>query len=129
MRALVVAIPLALLPVVAAADVAAPEPAVRCAPRPGLSDADRIREGREAFTRGVRAFAAGEYATATTAFEEAWCLTRQAPILYNLGQSYARGGKPRDAVRVLRAYLAESPRSPQRAEVERQIERLEKPGG
>jgi len=78
---------------------------------------------REYFELGVRAVNRGDLSAAVVHFEQAYALTPSQRTLYNLGQTYAAAGRPLDATRVLRRYLAEDA-PPSDAERRKEVETL-----
>jgi tetratricopeptide (TPR) repeat protein len=65
------------------------------------------------------------YDDAAREFEEAYRLTGHPDVLYNLGLTYERMDRTRDAVTHYRRYLDEAPDAPERAQIIDRIRRLE----
>ena len=77
------------------------------------------------FTRGYALVEAHEYDAAALEFEQAYQKRPHHSVLYNLGQAYAMAGKHVQAVRALRAFLAQADKA-EPALVERAKTALEK---
>ncbi len=60
---------------------------------------------REHFARGVDLARAGEFDAAATEFDEAYRMSPNYAVLYNLGQAYVALGKPVEAVAAFETYL------------------------
>ncbi len=76
--------------------------------RAGAQAADP-HAANERFMSGVEAAQRGELARAAAEFEAAYALSPKPVVLYNLGQTQTGLGRPVQAVRSLRKYLATEP--------------------
>ncbi len=86
------------------------------------------RRARDAFSRGLVAFDAGVYATATSAFSEVLRETPNAPeASYNRGLAELALGRDTAAARDLAAYVASPAAGPDRGEVLRAVDALRRP--
>lgn len=63
---------------------------------------------RNFFRAGERDYAVGRYEDAAHAFEEAYRLSQRAKLLFNLGNTYERMGKHREAADYLTRFLEQS---------------------
>ncbi|HEY7958175.1 MAG TPA: tetratricopeptide repeat protein, partial [Polyangia bacterium] len=88
-------------------------------PREGSTKAQALYE------QGTAEYNLGSYDAALTAFEGAYRLKPDPALLFNIAQCYRQLAKPDDAAREYRAYLRESPKAPNRAEVERLIQDMQ----
>ena len=81
--------------------------------------AEQSKEAAAHFSRGLEHAKQGDLESAASAFEAAYRLSPHPAVLYNLGQTYASLGRPVEAVRALKQYLAEAEgvTSARRAEV------------
>jgi tetratricopeptide (TPR) repeat protein len=96
-------------------------------PRPeGETEVERARFH---FMAGRAYYDDARYDDAAREFEEAYRLTRHPDVLYNLGLTYERMGRSRDAVVHYRQYLDEAPDGPERAQIVDRIRRLEAEAG
>jgi len=89
----------------------------------GASDVDEA--ARLLFQRGVEAYRGGRYEEALQRFEQAYELTGDAELLFNVGTTLDRLRRDRDAVAAFRQYLRERPDAPNRVAVQRRIDALE----
>jgi hypothetical protein len=99
---------------------------VACA-APALAQ-DYEAAGRH-FAQAQEAFAKGQFNRAADEFEAAYAITKDAVLLFNIGESYEKAGNARGAVRYYRKYVAEQPQATDRSEVDRRIQALEKKAG
>jgi hypothetical protein len=65
-----------------------------------------------------------EYETALNGFKEAYLLSKEAGLLFNIGQCYRQMGKDQEAIRSFKAYLNEDPESPQRVQIEQWLKEM-----
>jgi tetratricopeptide (TPR) repeat protein len=105
--------PVTAPPAVPAPPSAAALPAAPAAP-PSLEAKERARV---AYARGQTAFAAGDYALALQAFEEAFASVPNPIVLLSVSESAAKLGKIDEAVATLDRYVVLRPDAPDRAEV------------
>ncbi|MET0384840.1 MAG: PEGA domain-containing protein [Polyangiales bacterium] len=73
---------------------------------------------REAYALGQKAFSLGDYATAQTAFEEAFANVPNPIVLVSIAESAAKQGRLESAVAAYDKYLQLRPDAPDRADVE-----------
>lgn len=88
----------------------------------GDSDVDRARFH---FMAGRAYYDDARYPDAAREFEEAYRLTEHPDVLYNLGLTYERMGRARDAIDHYRRYLEAVPEAPEAAQIYDRIRRLE----
>ena len=81
-------------------------------------------EARATFERGVAAYEAGAFEDALTAFQEAYRLTNDAQILYNVATVADRLRRDALALEAYEGYLAGYPAAPDRLNVEARIAAL-----
>lgn len=95
------------------------------APPPG-QDA-MAREAATWFARGTALYQRRRFADALRAFEAAnqYAQDRIPELMFNLAVTHERLGHDRDAVGAFRAYLSARPDSPDRADIEGRIRRLQ----
>lgn len=74
--------------------------------QPTRADASDADEASQRFREGTAAADAGQYAQAAAAFEAAYRISPHPRVLYNLGTTYLRLERPRDAVAAFDLYLA-----------------------
>jgi hypothetical protein len=65
-----------------------------------------------------------EYDTALTGFKDAYLLSKEPGLLFNIGQCYRQMGKDQEAIRSFKAYLNEDPEAPQRAQIEQWLKEM-----
>ena len=65
-----------------------------------------------------------EYDTALNGFKDAYLLSKEPGLLFNIGQCYRQMGKDQEAIRSFKAYLNEDPESPQRAQIEQWLKEM-----
>lgn len=81
----------------------------------------RDREARSLFEAGRTAFEDGRFADARDYFQRAYELSGRADLFYNIGSAEDRLRRDREALTAFEAYLAATPDSPHRAEVDARI--------
>ncbi|MCS6913969.1 MAG: tetratricopeptide repeat protein [Myxococcota bacterium] len=99
--------------------------ASRAAPAPTPSRAD-IQRARAHFVQGKTFYEQGNYLLARAEFEESYRLSRRADLLFNLALVSEKLGHYREAADFLMEYLRQRPDAPDRHEVRRGIEELER---
>ena len=77
------------------------------------------------FAAGQEAFSAKRFHVAALHFKAAYDITRDAVLLYNVGESYENAGDAARARDSYRAYLAQKPSAQDRDDVDKRIARLE----
>ncbi len=101
---------------------APPQPAP--APSPSIGEPSRI--SREHFARGRELYLRGRFDDASSEFELGY-RSQQLPLfLYNIAQSARRAGRIDKAIDFYQRYLAASPEAPERAEVRRTLDELQR---
>jgi len=90
------------------------------------SDAEKKQKAKEHYEIGTRFFDVGKYGDAVKEYEEAYLLTGDAKLLYNIGQAYRLWDHSEEALRVYKNYLRQRPEAENRADVEKKIADLEK---
>lgn len=90
------------------------------------SAADERTAAREHFARGTKAFDLGQYDEAIREYMEAYKAKDAPEILYNIGQAHRLAGHNAEALRFYKVYVTKVPQAPNRDEVLRKIEELEK---
>jgi hypothetical protein len=88
------------------------------------SPAAADEEARLLFEAGARAFEDGRFEVALERFREAYELSHQPALLYNIGQSADRVRLDREALEAFEAYLAAVPGARNRREVEGRVAAL-----
>src|SRR5215470_17918444 len=76
--------------------------------------------------RGRALHDAGDYASAITAFTQAYVIAPSPALLFNLAQAYRLQGDCEDASLMYRRYLASSPSAEERALAESQLAAVER---
>ena len=73
--------------------------------RPGTARADNLEEAKGAFAEGRTAFERGDYERALSQFQRANLLAPAPSLSYNIGKTYEKLGRFRDAVLAFERYL------------------------
>jgi hypothetical protein len=98
------------------------------AAHPARAEGDSRKAAGEHYQRGLELANRGDYKTALEEFDQAYALSPNFAVLYNIGQADMALGRPQKAMAALERYLADGgERVPadRRADVERQIALLE----
>jgi tetratricopeptide (TPR) repeat protein len=90
------------------------------------SDAEKKQKAKEHYEIGTRFFDVGKYGDAVKEYEEAYLLTGDPKLLYNIGQAYRLWDHSEEALRVYKNYLRQRPDAENRADVEKKIADLER---
>jgi tetratricopeptide (TPR) repeat protein len=77
------------------------------------------------FASGQERFSQKRYRTAAIEFQAAYDITKDPVLLYNVGEAWQKAGEGKRAADAYRAYLKERPGAQDRADVERNITRIE----
>ncbi len=85
---------------------------------------DDVRLAEQTSTRARDAFLAQRYSEAATLFRAAYEITRQAPLLFNIGVCEERQGHPTEAIESFGRYLTAVPGAEDRVVVEQRIAQL-----
>lgn len=88
-------------------------------------DVELDEAARITFQRARTAFDAGDYETALSRFRQAYELSPRPQLLYNIAATLDRLRRDVEAVAALRAFLAASPTTPDRVEIEARIRVLD----
>ncbi len=78
------------------------------------------------FAAAQQAYSSKDFHVAAAEFEQAFALTKDPVLLYNIGESYEHAGDGHKAVDSYRAYLKGQPTAPDAGEVKSRIARIEK---
>jgi len=92
---------------------------------PAADDRADVRRALAHFERGERLFKVSRYREALEEFKEAFVIKEDPVFLYNIAQCHRLLGERTEALTFYRRYLAASPESRNRPEVERRIRELE----
>ncbi len=87
--------------------------------------AEDIEAAKAAYKAGAKHFNLGEYQPALERFKEAYRQHEDPLFLFNIAQCQRLLGHPSEAILSFRAYLRESHHAPNRADVEKLIEKLQ----
>jgi tetratricopeptide (TPR) repeat protein len=90
------------------------------------SDTEKKQRAKEHYEIATRFYDVGKYGEAVKEYEEAYMLTGDAALLFNIGQAYRLWDRPEDAIRVYKNYLRQRPDAVNRLDVEKKISDLEK---
>jgi tetratricopeptide (TPR) repeat protein len=90
------------------------------------SDTEKKQRAKEHYEIATRFYDVGKYGEAVKEYEEAYMLTGDAALLFNIGQAYRLWDRPEDAIRVYKNYLRQRPDAVNRTDVEKKIADLEK---
>jgi tetratricopeptide (TPR) repeat protein len=90
------------------------------------SDTEKKQRAKEHYEIATRFYDVGKYGEAVKEYEEAYMLTGDAALLFNIGQAYRLWDRPEDALRVYKNYLRQRPDAVNRVDVEKKISDLEK---
>lgn len=94
---------------------------------PALASAQtNIEQARSAAEVGRREYNLGHWSQAVTNFEEAYRLSGDAALLFNLAQAHRQAGQGDQALHFYKAYVREQPEGPNRAVAEKQISELKR---
>jgi tetratricopeptide (TPR) repeat protein len=98
-------------------------PVVARPPRPVR---DPSAESKAHASRGTTLYNLGRFADALAEYEAAYMAIQDPPFLFNVAQCHRKLGHSQEAIDSYRGYLRVAPHAPNRAEVERQIDELER---
>jgi hypothetical protein len=93
---------------------------------PAVARAEDMQRAKEYFQQGTTYFNLGDFDKAIDAFQEAYKAKPDPLFLYNIGQAYRLKGDASKAIFFYRGYLRNSPKAPNRAEIEAKIAALQK---
>src|SRR5688572_22044301 len=81
--------------------------------------ADPSAKAAEHYEQAMRFYEAGKYKEAIPEFQEAYALTGEAILLYNIAQAYRNSGDAKQALTFYKRYLAKDPNGAKKAEAEK----------
>ncbi|MBN2575264.1 MAG: hypothetical protein JXP73_11935 [Deltaproteobacteria bacterium] len=90
------------------------------------TEAEKKQQARERYEKATRLYDVGKYSEAIAEYEQAYLLTGDPALLFNIGQAYRLWEHPEDAIRAYKNYLRQRPDASNRADVERKISDLER---
>jgi len=90
------------------------------------ADDEATERARKHFVQAQKAYDLGNWDEAAREFSWAYELRPDPIFLYNMAQAYRRGGNLQRAIDLYKNYLLKDPNSPQRADVEQRVQRLQK---
>lgn len=93
---------------------------------PARGDDSATEQARQHYEIGSQQYDLGHWDEAIREYETAYELRPDPSFLYNLAQAYRRKGDNKRALDLYRNYLAKTPKSPLRAEIEERIKNLQK---
>ena len=101
--------------------------AVVLAARPAVAASTEEKvKARELYQSGLVHYDLKEYVEALAAFKDAYRIIQDPAFLYNIAQCHRRLGQNPEALDFFRNYLRRSPSAPNRGEVERRIQEIER---
>ena len=89
---------------------------------PSRAGAQDFAAAGQHFSSAQELFAQGKFAAAAAEYQAAYNITRDPALLLNIGESWQRASEGKKAVAAYRAFVAESPQAPERAEIDEAIE-------
>jgi hypothetical protein len=93
--------------------------------RVAAADEASDREGQRLFEEGKVAFEKGDFRTAHDRFKQAYLVSSEAALLFNMSSAMQRLDRPHEAAEELRAYVRVRPDDPERPLIEERIRALE----
>lgn len=87
--------------------------------------ADREARARQLYGEGEKAYQANDYQRAYDDFKQAYVLSQEPALLYDVASALQGLGRPHDAAEALRTYLKQVPNDPDRPKIEKRIAGLE----
>ena len=87
---------------------------------------DPAAEAKAHSSRGTTFYNLGRFAEALAEYEAAYMAIQDPPFLFNVAQCHRKLGHSQEAIDSYRGYLRVAPNAPNRAEVERRIDELER---
>src|SRR5262245_34649976 len=91
--------------------------------------AEDPQRAKELFQEGTTFFDLGQFDKAIEAWQEGYKAKPDPGFLFNIAQAYRLAGDAQKAIFFYRGYLRNSPKAPNRAEVEQKIAALQKQAG
>jgi tetratricopeptide (TPR) repeat protein len=89
-------------------------------------DAESKAQAKALYERATRFYDVGKYGEAIADYQQAYLLTEDPVLLFDIGQSYRLWDRPDEAIRSYKNYLRKRPDASNRADVERKIGDLQK---
>ena len=96
---------------------------------PKAANPNQIDDARTRMERGQRLFADGKFTEATDEFASAYEKHKFTAFLFNAAVAAERGGHRERAIELYDKFLKSEPNAPDRAEIEKTVERLKKESG
>jgi hypothetical protein len=93
---------------------------------PAHADDEATERARKHYVQAQKEYDLGNWDEAARGFSWAYELRPDPIFLYNMAQAYRRGGNLQRAIDLYKNYLLKDPNSPQRADVEQRVQRLQK---
>ena len=93
---------------------------------PARADETATEQARQHYETGSQQYDLGHWDAAIREYEKAYELRADPNFLYNLAQAYRRKCDAKRSLDLYRNYLAKTPKSPLRAEIEERIKSLQK---
>jgi tetratricopeptide (TPR) repeat protein len=106
--------------------LAAPAPPVRAADKTARVDRVRVKQARQAFELGKKAYTVGDFDHAIELWKEGYELKDDPIFLYNIAQAYRQKGDSAKAIFYYRGYLRDAPQAKNRPEVEARMAELQR---
>ena|SRR5450631_4162627 len=94
--------------------------------RQANADDEATERARKHYLQAQKEYDLGNWDQAAREFSWAYELRPDPIFLYNMAQAYRRGGNLQRAIDLYKNYLLKDPNSPQRADVEQRVQRLQK---
>jgi tetratricopeptide (TPR) repeat protein len=94
-------------------------------PRLAVAEDARRAAARECYQRGRVAYESGDFQRAYDQFKEAYVLSHEPALLYNIANALERLRRPQEAAEAFRSYLRLQPEDAERAGIERRADALD----
>lgn len=88
--------------------------------------AEDLQRAKQMFQQGAVFFDLGQYDQAIEAWQRGYQDKQDPGFLYNIAQAYRLAGDPRKAILFYKSFLRNSPKAPNRGEIEERIAALQK---
>lgn len=95
------------------------------AARTAVADSARDGRARQLFEQGKQAYENSEFQKAYDQFKQAYLISQQPALLYNMASALQALARPHEAAEVLRSYLRATPDDPDAAAIGERIRSLE----
>jgi len=106
--------------------LALPVPPADAADKPARADRKRVKQARQSFEMGKKAYTLGDFDKAIELWKEGYELKDDPILLYNIAQAYRQKGDAAKAIFYYRGYLRDAPQARNRAEVEGRMAELQR---